>query len=162
MDWHTTNEDAMTSDLRPKWLNVTRSLQKAACKNNGIAIVSSRILVNNQGDPVTWTEPDLVKLGPLSSQDELIRLLAAQQSCANQTEEYKLAVVLEDKRIVINKGSNAGVVQTDWFMYIDNDRPCAILCVDEVCEKITMLRSVWVGKQTDALKIGDPFYKIYW
>lgn len=152
----------MTTDLRPKWLNVTRSLQKAACRNNGIAIISARVVVDAGGDPVTWTEPDVTKLGPLSSQDDLIKLLAANASISTRAEEYLLAQVLDSQRLVINKGIQDGVVKSDWFMYIDNDRPYAMLSVSELRDRITILQTVWVGEQKNIIKLGTPLHRIYW
>lgn len=152
----------MTADIRPKWLGVTRSLQKAACRNNGIAVISSRIIVNDSGDPVTWTEPDVTKLGPLSSQDELIRLLAAHPSSAYR-EEYLLAKVLDTGSLVINKGSDSGVTERDWFILIDIALPYAILSVSELRERIAILKTMWVNRESShSIEIGEPLYKIHW
>lgn len=151
----------MTADLRPKWLNVTRSLQKAACRNAGIAVVSTKVVVNDNGDPVTWTEPDVVRLGPLSAQDDLIKMLSAMREWSAE-HKFLLAQVLSGHELVINKGSNDGVVNSDWFAYIDNDHPYAILVVKELRERITILRVVWIGDQKNMIKIGDEINRLSW
>lgn len=154
----------MTLDLRPKWLNVTRSLQKAACRNNGLAVVSSQIVVNESGDPVTWTEPDVTRLGPLSSQGDLIKLLTSLKSQAYREEEYLVAQILDSTRLVINKGENVGLCDKDWFIYIDNNHPYAMLYVSELRERIAILNVAWTRKvhQTVPIAAGDRLYKVLW
>jgi len=155
----------MTTDLRPKWLNFTRSLQKAACRNNGIAVVSSNVLVDNGGDPITWTEPDTKRLSPLSSQDDLIKLLATLASPDTlEPPKYLIAQVLDVSHLAINCGANEKVQLSDLFVFlVDNTRPYAILSVNEVRERISILQPIWVDRDTkDVPMIGKPIYKIYW
>ena len=156
----------MTSDLRPRWLNVARVLQRAACRNNGIAVVSANIVVNAGGDPITWTEPDVVRLGPLSNQDEIIKMLIAPSSNAyleNDT-QFLIAQVLDGSRIVINKGENDGVSGKDLFVHVDNSSPYAILSVSELRDRVTILSTMWVRKsQGDSIiDKGQPVYLISW
>lgn len=152
----------MSADLRPKWLNFTRYLQKAACKNAGIAVVSSQVVVGSDGNPITWTEPSITRLGPLSSQDELIKLLAAHAE-PREEKEFLLAEVLDGRRIVINKGMNDGVAQQDWFTYIDNAQPYAILVVEELKERIAILRTIWVDSQSsNVVKKGHALNRLSW
>jgi hypothetical protein len=64
-------------DIKPQWLNVARRLQQcsACCGNSGVAIVSTHIIIDNNGLPVGMTEPDIVKIDPKKSKDVLINLL---------------------------------------------------------------------------------------
>lgn len=65
-------------DIRPAWFAPIRRLQsaaRAAQKENGIAIVTIKILVNSQGDPIQWTQPDVVLLQPWRDKDAILRLL---------------------------------------------------------------------------------------
>lgn len=151
----------MSTDLRPKWLNVTRSLQKAACRNEGVAVVSARVVVDSGGDPITWTEPDVVRLGPLSSHDDLIKLLAAHKEHAAE-QKFLLAQILSGTELVINKGSADGVVNSDWFAYIDNHNPYAILVVKELRERITILKTVWISEHKNIVKIGNEISRLSW
>ena len=54
----------ITEDIRPDWLNVVRRLQSVACRQRGYAIVSISVIVDENGTPVFWSEPDLLKLEP--------------------------------------------------------------------------------------------------
>jgi hypothetical protein len=48
---------------------------RVAQKENGLAIVSIKVLVNSQGDPIQWTAPDVVQLQPWRDKDAILRLL---------------------------------------------------------------------------------------
>lgn len=39
-------------------------LQQLACRNNGYAVIHSKILVDENGEPVYWMEPDLERIEP--------------------------------------------------------------------------------------------------
>lgn len=65
----------VTKDVKPEWLNVVRRLQSACHGNQGYAVLSLRVLVNGDGAPVCWTEPDRVKVEPRSlAFDALLKL----------------------------------------------------------------------------------------
>jgi len=62
-------------DLRPPWfrlaLKIVRRLQSVAVKQQGHAIITIRVLVKGDGNPVElrgeplfWTEPEVEKLEP--------------------------------------------------------------------------------------------------
>ena len=54
----------ITQDIKPDWLNVIRRLQSVAQRQRGYAIVSIQVVVDENGNPVFWCEPDLMKLEP--------------------------------------------------------------------------------------------------
>lgn len=50
------------------WLNVIRRLQSVGRqRNEGYAVLTIRVLVNQDGTPVTWSEPDVTRLEPLGN-----------------------------------------------------------------------------------------------
>lgn len=55
--------------IRPQWQKVATRLQHEARKTEGYAVVSVSILIDGNGNPVTWTEPNLVRLEPKSACD---------------------------------------------------------------------------------------------
>lgn len=55
----------MSVDIKRQWLNVIRASQAACHNNNGVGIITVRILVNGNV-PLHWTEPKLLKLHPKS------------------------------------------------------------------------------------------------
>jgi len=68
----------VTSDVKPQWLNVIRRLQSACHGNQGLAVLSIRVLVDGEGEPVLWTEPLRTKLEPKSTALDTLLLLADQ------------------------------------------------------------------------------------
>jgi len=64
-------------DLRPEWLNVARRLQAEVARshNQGLAVVRIAILVDAEGKPVNWCEPEMRLLEPKSQQQALLELL---------------------------------------------------------------------------------------
>jgi len=62
----------ITDDIKPQWLNVIRRLQSACYGNQGLAVLSIRVLVDSEGEPVLWTEPTRVKLEPKSAGLEML------------------------------------------------------------------------------------------
>jgi len=57
------------------WLNIIRSIQSEASKNNGLAIIEIRILIDGDGKPVSWTEPRMTKIEPWRRAQVVIDLL---------------------------------------------------------------------------------------
>lgn len=57
------------------WLNLIRSMQAEASKNNGLAIIEVRVLVDSSGKPVSWTEPRMTKIEPWRRAQVVIDLL---------------------------------------------------------------------------------------
>lgn len=66
-------------DVKPQWLNVARRLQQCSscCGNSGVAIVSTNIIIDDNGIPVGMSEPKIVKIDPKKNRDVLITLLTA-------------------------------------------------------------------------------------
>lgn len=59
-------EDIKTCWYEPllDWLKVIRRLQSCARKQEGYAVVSLRVLVNQDGIPVNWTSPTMTLIEP--------------------------------------------------------------------------------------------------
>lgn len=51
-------------DVKPCWFNPIRRLQSVAAKNNGMAVVVMKFLVNDAGEPLYWTEPKITFVEP--------------------------------------------------------------------------------------------------
>jgi len=73
----------LTSDVKPQWLNVIRRLQSACHGNQGLAVLSIRVLVDASGEPVlwtqpTWTQPTRINLEPKSRALDTLLILADQ------------------------------------------------------------------------------------
>jgi hypothetical protein len=51
-------------DIRPAWYNIVRRMQSVARNHEGIAIVQMTVLVNADGNPILWREPDFIKFEP--------------------------------------------------------------------------------------------------
>ncbi len=63
-------------DIRPQWFNVIRRLQSVARKNNqGLAVLDVRVLVDENGTPVIWTEPNVTLLEPKRMSEHVLELL---------------------------------------------------------------------------------------
>ena len=65
----------LTSDVKPQWLNVIRRLQSACHGNQGYAVLSISILINSNGEPVSYLEPLLRKIEPKSLTSEALLAL---------------------------------------------------------------------------------------
>lgn len=47
------------------WIGLTARLQQAANSQNGYALVTITVLVDEHGNPTFWTEPKVSKIEPL-------------------------------------------------------------------------------------------------
>lgn len=63
-------------DIKHSWYNVIRRLQSVS-KTGGLAIVSIIVLVDQDGEPKLWLEPQCRKIEPKKSTDDILQLLAA-------------------------------------------------------------------------------------
>lgn len=63
------------SDISPNWLKVVRRLQSVSRNTNGAAILSIRIVVDRDGVPSFWTEPEIAKIEPSSQSHAFLQLL---------------------------------------------------------------------------------------
>jgi hypothetical protein len=54
-------------DIRPRWLDYVRRLQSVARKGHHYGIISTKVLVDRNGDPVQWTEPERTGIEPEKS-----------------------------------------------------------------------------------------------
>lgn len=69
------NQGGFPEDVRPQWrgpllvwLNIIRRLQSVAkTRNAGHAVLTIRVLVNEDGTPLVWSEPEVVKLEPMAN-----------------------------------------------------------------------------------------------
>ncbi len=63
-------------DIRPQWFNVIRRLQSVAREDNqGLAILAIRVMVDQDGTPVIWTEPERILLEPKRLSEHALELL---------------------------------------------------------------------------------------
>ena len=63
---------AITEDVKVIWLNPIRRLQSLAKQQRGYAILAIQIVVNENGDPVFWTEPTMTKIEPQVSGSKVL------------------------------------------------------------------------------------------
>ena len=71
-----TNHRNMPDDIKHyDWLNLIRSCQAKASKNNGLAIISVNILVDGSGKPISWSEPEIERIEPWRRAQEVLDLL---------------------------------------------------------------------------------------
>jgi hypothetical protein len=68
-------QEQIPLDLKTPWFNVLRSLQSHARQQCGVAILEIRILVKEDGLPVTWTTPRVTKFEPKANSDQIIDFL---------------------------------------------------------------------------------------
>ena len=66
------NGDSGLQHIRPKWATYMQNLQQVSCRNNGYAIIHSKVLVDEDGEPVYWMEPRLERIEPRRSAKEFI------------------------------------------------------------------------------------------
>jgi hypothetical protein len=62
-----------TPDIAGNWLNIARRLQSVSKTNNGAAIISITIVIDQNGNPCHWTEPDLKKIEPMARASEFLK-----------------------------------------------------------------------------------------
>lgn len=67
---------SLTPDLHSDWLNVLRRIQSAVKDERGAAVVTIHVVVNGNAEPRFWTEPQLIKIEPVSRAADIIRTLA--------------------------------------------------------------------------------------
>ena len=73
MEWQ--REDGMNDlpqDIKPDWLNVIRRLQSIGRQQAGYGIVTIQVIVDANGIPVLWNEPELKRLEPQTRVAEMI------------------------------------------------------------------------------------------
>ena len=52
------------NDIKPDWLNLVRRMQSIARRQSGYAIISVTVVVNQDGIPMFYNEPEVTKLAP--------------------------------------------------------------------------------------------------
>lgn len=65
----------ITEDIKPSWLNVIRRLQSVCARNHGAMIIAINIVVDENGNPVCWTEPNTRLIEPSRKTNEILELL---------------------------------------------------------------------------------------
>jgi len=63
---------SISLDIKPGWLNVARRLQSVSRKQAGYAVVSIRVLVNADGEPLLWNDPTVTRLEPLRAAEQFL------------------------------------------------------------------------------------------
>lgn len=66
---------SVPQDIKPCWFNPIRRLQSVAAKNNGMAIITIKFVINEEGEPVQWSDPKLTMLEPKRDTNTLLDLL---------------------------------------------------------------------------------------
>lgn len=67
---------AFPQDIKIPWLNVARRFQSVA-RTGGLALITMTVLVDQDGLPRLWLEPDCRKIEPRKSAEEIIKLLTS-------------------------------------------------------------------------------------
>jgi len=62
------------NDIRTWWLNPIRRLQQAALHSTGLCIITMKFLVSETGEPLQWTEPEVIALEPKNAKQAILRL----------------------------------------------------------------------------------------
>lgn len=60
-------------DIQHGWLSVIRRLQSVS-KSGGLQVIKISILVDENGDPQAWMEPEVYKIEPRSKASALLTL----------------------------------------------------------------------------------------
>lgn len=68
-------------DIQTAWFNVLRRLQ-AAGSTEGLSLISITVLVNRDGVPLLWLEPQCRKIEPKKSAQEVIEMLDDQDAAS--------------------------------------------------------------------------------
>jgi hypothetical protein len=63
-------------DIQLPWLNVTRRLQSASRVSDGLALISITVLVDENGTPRLWLEPEVRLIEPKRSAEEIMKMLS--------------------------------------------------------------------------------------
>lgn len=64
----------LPQDIKPNWFPIIRRLQSIS-KSQGLSILSIRILVDAEGNPVAWASPTQTKIEPKSEVSALFELV---------------------------------------------------------------------------------------
>jgi hypothetical protein len=62
------------TDLRSAWLNVARRLQSVA-RSQGLSVLKIIVLVDADGEPIGWFEPEQIKIEPKACRPNLVTML---------------------------------------------------------------------------------------
>jgi len=75
----------LPEDIRPQWLNVIRRLQSVAKSgHDGNAMITVSVLVDQDGYPVSWTEPRRDPMEPKRMAEQALEALGAVGTKAKQ------------------------------------------------------------------------------
>ena len=61
-----------SQDIRSQWLNAARRMQSIA-KSKGVSILTLRVVVDENGDPIYWLTPQVEHVEPAAKAGEFIR-----------------------------------------------------------------------------------------
>lgn len=62
-----------------------QDLQQVACRQNGYAIITSKVLVDKDGEPVYWIQPQLERIEPRKSSRDFISQLLCMLEPSNNS-----------------------------------------------------------------------------
>ena len=65
-------------DIHRNWFNVIRRIQSVGRSKNvvGCAIVTINVVINENGEPVIWSEPKCTLIEPMRNNTQLLDLLS--------------------------------------------------------------------------------------
>ncbi len=70
-------------DIKLPWLNVARRMQSVA-RTGGFALVTITVLVDQDGCPRFWLEPNCRKIEPKRATEEILQLLSSDGGHINE------------------------------------------------------------------------------
>ena len=63
-------------ELRPRWVNFASRMQSSLHRNQGYALVTITVLVDESNNPVAWGPPDVSKIEPAMSAGDVLMKVA--------------------------------------------------------------------------------------
>lgn len=67
------NDKSVPEDIKSEWLSLIRRFQSVA-KTNGFAVITISVLVDKNGIPLSWLEPQVVKIEPKTPYTAMLEL----------------------------------------------------------------------------------------
>lgn len=66
---------AFIQDLKPGWLNIARRMQQVARTQQGLAIMTVHVIVDDSGAPIQWLSPEMKLFEPKSNKGQFLEWL---------------------------------------------------------------------------------------
>lgn len=68
------NMKKLPEDIQQSWYNIIRRFQSVA-KSDGVSIIQLTILVDDNGNPILWSNPNIIKIEPKANKEKVIDIL---------------------------------------------------------------------------------------